>query len=107
MRPVIIAFCATLSLLALAFEATPQQRRSDTLPVSRIIELVSARYAGKVIDADIKGSPKSKGDDDESGVSYEVRLLTAGGNILRIRLNAYTGAFLEVDGHGFIEALRP
>ena len=38
---------------------------------------------------------------------YEVRLLTAHGHILRIRVDAYTGAFLEVDGHGFIEALRP
>lgn len=102
-----ILILAVLAGLAAVEVRTFAQERSETLPLPRIMEIVTSRYVGSVIDVDIKGQRRREIEDERSGVVYEVRLLTTNGHILRIRVDAYTGAFLEVDGHGFIEALRP
>jgi uncharacterized membrane protein YkoI len=75
----------------------------DVLPLTEILDRVMKRYKGTVIDADI-APPKKK---ERGAAIYEVRLLTENGNVIRIRLDARSGDFLSVDGHGFLEALRP
>lgn len=93
---------AALFLVALVAAAQMSPATADEiLPLPRIIEIVASRYVGEVIDADVVAED---GDDD---VIYEVRLLTRTGNILRIRVDGEDGHFEGVDGHGFIEALRP
>jgi len=73
------------------------------LSLVQAIELSQQRYAGEVIDAELKSV---RGEDDGGGM-YEIRLLTGPGNVLRIRIDASDGSFLEVDGHGLVEARRP
>ncbi|MGE0716078.1 MAG: PepSY domain-containing protein [Alphaproteobacteria bacterium] len=75
-------------------------RRRAVLPLPAILERVERRFMGQVLDADLV--PRGKG-----RLAWEVRFLTARGNLLQIRLDATTGRFLEVDGHGFVEAQRP
>lgn len=72
-------------------------------PLTEILDRVKQRYKGTVIDADVM--PRKK--QERAEIVYEVRLLTEQGNVIRIRIDADTGAFLGVDGHGFLEALRP
>ncbi|BBK33557.1 hypothetical protein STHU_41910 [Allostella humosa] len=53
-----------------------------------------------MLDADVRAGRDGR-------VVYEVRFLARRGNLLQIRLDAATGAFLDIDGHGFIEAIKP
>ncbi len=106
MRHLGLAILVLIGLAMAAPHATAQERHAETLPLSRIMDIVASRYVGKVIDADVTGVRRREIEDRRSGVVYEIRLLTAKGHIIRIRIDAYTGAFLEVDGHGFLDALR-
>ncbi len=76
------------------------QSRRGLLPLAAILARVNARYDGTVLDADVRG-------DRDGRLAYEVRFLSRRGNLLQIRLDAATGAFLGVDGHGFVDALKP
>ncbi|ROP84046.1 YpeB-like protein with putative protease inhibitory function [Stella humosa] len=98
-----------LSLLAPALAATlaaapallaDDAPRRGLLPVSAILARVEARFDGTVLDADVRAGRDGR-------VVYEVRFLARRGNLLQIRLDAATGAFLDIDGHGFIEAIKP
>ena len=105
-----IARRTILSLLALGIGGAPllmaplsiadEPPRRAVLPLPAILARVEARYDGTVLDADIRSGKEGR-------LVYEVRLLSRRGNLLQIRLDAASGAFLEVDGHGFIDALRP
>jgi uncharacterized membrane protein YkoI len=106
MRRLVPVILVLIGLAMAAPHAGAQDRHAETLPLSRIIDIVASRYVGKVIDADVTGVRRREIEDRRSGVVYEVRLLTDKGHIIRIRIDAYTGAFLEVDGHGFLDALR-
>ncbi|MCC5793236.1 MAG: hypothetical protein JJT85_00695 [Chromatiales bacterium] len=67
------------------------------------IGLAQQRYAGTVIDAELRlAAARDTGND-----LYEIKLLTGQGQVLRIRIDATDGSFLEVDGHGLVEARRP
>ncbi len=74
--------------------------RRQILPLGAVLERVERRFRGAVLDADIQPGPKGR-------LAYEVRFLTTAGNLLQIRLDAVTGRFLEIDGHGFVEAQKP
>lgn len=95
-----VARLALAVCLAFAPVIAAAQPAADLLPLPRILEIVASRYAGEVIDVDVRGE-----DDDE--FVYAVRLLTGNGNILLIEIDAEDGAFLGVDGRGFLEALKP
>ncbi|MCC7272359.1 MAG: PepSY domain-containing protein [Alphaproteobacteria bacterium] len=94
-------------LLAGAFAPRPRADEDDdddrpraVLPLAVALERVERRFRGTVLDADIRPGPKGR-------LAYEVRFLTPAGNLLQIRLDAVTGRFLEIDGHGFVEAQKP
>ncbi|MGE0723311.1 MAG: PepSY domain-containing protein [Alphaproteobacteria bacterium] len=74
-------------------------RPQRLLPLQTALARVEARFDGAVIDADLVQAGKGR-------VAYEVRLLTRRGSLIRILLDASTGVFLEVEGHGFVEAQR-
>lgn len=92
--------------LATPFAAVGQRflvQAQDVLSLAEIVDRVQKRYKGTVIDADIVPPKKKK---ERGPAVYEVRLLTDKGNVIRVRLDARTGEFLSVDGHGFLDALR-
>lgn len=74
----------------------------EVIPLSRAISLAEERYAGTVIEAEVKaGRPREK-----TPLVYELRLLTGAGYILKIRLDAMNGDFLEAEGRGLQGARR-
>lgn len=100
----LIGFCA-----AAAQEAPVQPPGAEGIfrpwPLHKSAEMVTSRYAGRIIAAQIE-PPKPH--ERRSGVElvYEFRLITPRQNLLRVRINARDGAFLETSGRGQIEARR-
>jgi uncharacterized membrane protein YkoI len=101
MRSLLVITVSTL-LIALA-PAAAQPSGEDLLPLQRIIAIATERYQGEVVAAEVKpGKPH-----EQAAFVYELRLLTARNNVLRIRIDAGSGAFLEIDGRGQVDARRP
>ena len=95
------SFLAILAALpAAAISRADDRPRRGLLPLAVALARVNARYDGTVLDADMRGERDGR-------LVYEIRFLTRRGNVIRIRLDAVDGAFVEVEGHGFVEALKP
>lgn len=80
-------------------------REYSIIALSRAVEIVTARFEGRVIAARLTGpAPHERA----RGVVlvHELRLLTPGRDVLRIRLDARNGDFLEVAGAGLTKARR-
>lgn len=97
-RRSLLALLAALPAAAVA-RADDRPRRG-LLPLAAAIARVNARFDGTVLDADVRGERDGR-------LVYEIRFLTRRGNVIRIQLDAVDGAFVEVEGHGFVEALKP
>ena len=67
-------------------EAILAMRRGEILPLVRILEIANRLVAGDVIEVEYKGGPK-----------YEIKILTASGRVREVKLNARTGALLEIE----------
>ena len=67
-------------------EAILAMRRGEILPLVRILEIANQHVAGDVIEVEYKGGPK-----------YEIKILTATGRVREVKLNARTGALLEIE----------
>lgn len=76
------------------------------LPFHDVAKEVSARYQGQLLAA---ATRPPRPDEREAGVQlvYEFRVVTPQRNLLSIRVDAQDGRFLEIAGHGQIEARRP
>jgi uncharacterized membrane protein YkoI len=85
-------------------QATPLPQSGRSVIAFRdAIDRVLERYEGEIVEAELKrGRPGEYTD-----IVYEMRLLTAQGNMLRIRVDAASGDILEVDGRGLTRARRP
>ncbi|MBD9527854.1 MULTISPECIES: PepSY domain-containing protein [Paracoccus] len=75
------------------------------IPLQQAAELATDRFRGRLIAARLR--PPTP-DERARGVElvHELRLLTQRRDVLLIRLDARTGAFLEVRGSGLTEARR-
>lgn len=67
-------------------EAILAMRRGEILPLARILEIANRHVAGDIIEVEYKGGPK-----------YEIKILTASGRVREVKLNARTGALLEIE----------
>lgn len=83
----------------------PQFHEFRPLPLHEAARRVSQRYSGRLVAADTRPPHPQE---HELGVMlvYEFRLVTPARQILRIRVDARDGRFLEVAGRGQIGALR-
>ena len=88
-------------LLAVSFLLLAHSAAADTIPLARAFAIVEERYRGRALDGTIV-----RGRKHEPDLVYVISFRTDRGDILRIRLDAETGAFLEVAGRGQAEALR-
>ncbi len=91
--------------LPLARQPAAMAQDFQPLPFDRLARRVSDRYAGRLVGAEIR-RPSPREHELGAALVYEFRLLTPEGNLLRIRLDARTGRFLEVAGRGQLQALR-
>lgn len=75
------------------------------LPLKHAVELVKARFRGRLIAAAIV-PPHPHERDRGVLLVHELRLLTQRRDVLVIRLDAHDGRFLEVAGAGLTEARK-
>lgn len=106
--PILTLLLPALLGAFLAVAAMPAIGLADDfrpLPLPQAVEIVQARYHGRLIGAKLSGPFPSE---RALGVALveELRLLTPQGNVLNIRLDARTGRFLEIAGIGQIAALK-
>ncbi|WP_311063494.1 hypothetical protein [Halomonas sp. DWK9] len=94
--------CALLSTLLWVSVPTLAFAQS-TLSVDDAIATVKQRYEGELLDIEMKSG---RGWENSEQV-YELRLLTAQGSVLKIRIAREDGRFLEIDGSGQVEARLP
>jgi len=99
-RRILLAVLLALGMTAGLLADEDDRRPNRILPLQTVLARVDARFDATVIDADLMQARKGR-------VVYEVRLLSRQGNVIRIELDAVTGAFLDIEGHGFVEAQRP
>ena len=92
-------------LLALSLAQIGLAEDFRPLPLPQAVEIVQTRYQGRLIGAKLTGPHAHE---RALGVALveELRLLTPQGNVLRIRLDARDGRFLEIAGVGQIKALK-
>lgn len=89
------------ALLAFPISLLAPAALAETIPLARAFAIAEERYRGRALDGAIV-----RGRRHEPDLVYVITFRTEAGNILRIRLDAETGAFLEVAGRGQAEALR-
>ncbi|WP_378945091.1 PepSY domain-containing protein [Paracoccus sp. R86501] len=88
------------------FASMPAPADFRPMPTRQVVRRVTARYAGRPIAIELVPPFPPERDMDVQLV-YRVRLLTEGRDLLDIRLDARDGRFLEVAGHGQLQARRP
>lgn len=105
--PLLLIACLSLGgVAALPFGQQPSHAQDfQPLPFHDLARLVSERYEGRLVGAEMR-RPTPHERDLSVALVYEFRLLTPGRNLLNIRLDARTGRFLEVAGRGQLQALR-
>lgn len=92
---VVLALGLTLPSSALADrrgdhdQAREAFERGDILPVLRILEIARAQVPGEILKVDL--------DFEDEGPEYEVEILANNGRVRTVKLNARTGAVLEVE----------
>lgn len=96
------ATARTVLIAQASLPSFPEGHR-EIVPLLDAIETARARYAGTIIEADVV-PPRPE---EFAEIIYELRLLTEAGNVLRIRMDAVTGAFIDVEGRGLVEARKP
>lgn len=75
------------------------------IPLKRAVEIATTRFRGRVIAARLT-APTSDERDRGVVLVHELRLMTPARDVLRIRLDARSGDFLEVAGAGLTKARR-
>lgn len=89
------------ALLALPVVLLSRPLAAETIPLARAFAIAEERYHGRALDGAIV-----RGRKHEPPFVYVIIFRTDRGDILRIRIDAETGGFLEVAGRGQAEALR-
>jgi uncharacterized membrane protein YkoI len=64
-------------------------QRGEVLPLSKILAIASQRVPGDVIEVELE--------DEERVLVYEIKILTDGGRVREIKIDARTGAVLEIE----------
>ena len=88
---------------ALSGSASAQDFRP--LPFHAMAKRVGQRYRGRLIGADIT-HPTPRERELGAALIYEFRIITPQQNLLKIRMDARDGRFLEIAGRGQTKALR-
>lgn len=66
-------------------------RRGEILPITRILPIVQQRVPGNVIEIELDSH------DDGRRIEYEIKVLTAAGRVIEVKVNARTGQIREIE----------
>ena len=64
-------------------------QRGEVLPMARILTLVAQHLPGDIIEVEL--------DTARDQLRYEIKVLTAAGQVRELRLDARTGAFISIE----------
>lgn len=67
-------------------------REGRILPLETIVAKAGADFPGDILDVEL--------DEEEDGIVYEIKTITADGRILKLEYDAATGELLKVKGRG-------
>lgn len=76
----------------------------DVIPMHRAVRLAMHRFGGKVLDIALVPAPS--GTPNSYPLVYRIRILTRSRDVLDIRMDAFTGRFLELRGADIAAARR-
>lgn len=76
------------------------------MPFHELAEAVADRYEGQLLAAQTR-PPNPRERDQDIELIYEFTLMTPQRNLVKIRMDARTGRFVEVAGRGQVAARRP
>lgn len=74
--------------------SAPPAARDGRLPLVRILAIAQRRAPGEVIKVDLD---EDDDDDDDDPPTYELEILTPEGRVMEIKLDARTGAILDIE----------
>lgn len=97
-RLAILAICGLLMAATWATSTVGQARIS----AAQAAAIAQERYSGSILDVEIDDAEPH----ERAVAVYEVRLITRDSVIIRIRIDAISGAFLEAAGDNLIPALK-
>lgn len=83
---------------------TPSAPTFEVLPLKNALRRVAHRYDGRVLTVDLS-APNDNEEDLGVQLVYDIRLLGREGDVVRVRMDARDGRFLEVAGRD-LERLR-
>ncbi|OYX89717.1 MAG: hypothetical protein B7Y78_14325 [Caulobacter sp. 35-67-4] len=63
--------------------------RGDVLPLTKILAIAAQRAPGEVIDVELE--------EDKGRMKYDLKILTKGGRVLELELDAKSGATLKLE----------
>jgi len=63
--------------------------RGDILPLTKILAIAAQRAPGEVIDVELE--------EEKGRMKYDLKILTKGGRVLELELDAKTGATLKLE----------
>jgi uncharacterized membrane protein YkoI len=64
-------------------------QRGEVLPLSKILAIAAQRVPGDIIEVELE--------DEERVLVYEIKILTDGGRVREIKIDARTGAVIEIE----------
>ena len=94
---------ASLLLAGLLAAAPLAQEHGALLSPAQAVARAQERFKGELVDVELKRSKL----DEPGEAAYEVKLITQDGDVIRVRIDAATGGFLEADGADLARARRP
>ena len=95
--------CFILFLTLATANPVVAQAAPGLIGAERAVAVAQARYFGELLDVAITRSRQA----EPVGAVYEIKLLTDDGQVLRLRIKADDGTFLEATGNDLARALRP
>ncbi|WP_127144142.1 hypothetical protein [Pelagibacterium montanilacus] len=91
-----------LFAMALAFVPVLSASGQSVLDITRAMDVVTERFAGRIVAAELADGRPEEG----VPVVFDFRLLTETGAILRVRVDPFASIIVDVDGYGLVEARR-
>lgn len=76
-------------------------RRGEILPLTHILPIVQQRVPGQIVKIELDDDDNNDDDEDDGArerrFEYEVKVLTPGGRVIEVEVDARTGRILEVE----------
>ena len=77
-------------------------KAGEVLPLRAMLDVVESRFSGDILEVELD-------DDNDNGVriwTYEIKLISPDGNVIKLKIDAKTKEILEIKGRGAEKARK-